>query len=102
MISFYSRARVPYGLPEAAYPVLVPDLVVEVLSRTNTSKEMDRKRREYFSAGVRLGWFVDIERRNVVDYVSPQDPIVLKSGDSVEDGDVSPVPHCRRGRCLPN
>ncbi len=53
-VSFVSRARLPHGVPKEAYPILVPDLVVEVLSRSNTAKEMDRKRREYFAAGVRL------------------------------------------------
>ena len=89
-VSFISRIRLPNGLPEAAYPVLVPDLVVEVLSRTNTAREMDRKRREYFSAGVRLAWFVDIELRNVAVYVSPQDPQVLTALDRLDGGDVLP------------
>ena len=38
---------------------LAPDLVVEVLSESNTPAEMERKRSEYFAAGVRFIWEVD-------------------------------------------
>ena len=52
-------------------PDLVPDLVVEVLSRSNTPAEMNIKIGQYFSAGVRRVWVVDIETRTVVDFSSP-------------------------------
>ena len=38
---------------------LAPDLAVEVLSESNTRREMDRKLQEYFDAGVRLVWYID-------------------------------------------
>jgi len=40
-------------------PSLVPDLAVEVLSKSNTHAEMDRKLNEYFSAGTKLVWYID-------------------------------------------
>ncbi len=46
-------------------PTLAPDLVVEVLRKDNTPKEMARKLREYFEAGVRLVWYVDPSKRTV-------------------------------------
>ena len=45
--------------PQGADPILVPDLVIEVLSESNTKAEMERKRGEYFSSGVRLIWEID-------------------------------------------
>ena len=39
--------------PRRADPDLAPDLVVEVLSESNTAKEMKRKRGEYFVPGCR-------------------------------------------------
>jgi Uma2 family endonuclease len=36
-----------------------PDLAVEVLSQSNTAKEMKRKLKEYFAAGTRLVWYID-------------------------------------------
>lgn len=48
-VAFISWARLPGGtVPEEPVPELVPDLVVEVLSRTNTPGEMRRKWQEYF------------------------------------------------------
>ena len=44
--------------PKSRFPSLVPDLAVEVISRSNTPKEMDEKLQEYFEKGVRLVWFV--------------------------------------------
>jgi Uma2 family endonuclease len=40
---------------------LAPDLAIEVLSESNTKKEMARKLREYFDAGTRLVWYIDPE-----------------------------------------
>jgi Uma2 family endonuclease len=89
-VSFVSRIRLPNGIPDEAYPVLAPDLAVEVLSRSNTVKEMDRKRREYFSVGVRLAWFVDIENRTVAIYTTPESPNILSSGQTLDGGEVLP------------
>src|SRR5580693_1526221 len=47
--SFFSLKRLPGGeIPKDPVPLLVPDLVAEVISRGNTPKEMAEKLREYF------------------------------------------------------
>ena len=43
-------------LPDDPIPDVVPDLAIEVLSKSNTPSEMHRKREEYFRAGVRIVW----------------------------------------------
>lgn len=45
--------------PEDRIPAMVPDLVVEVLSACNTPREMEVKRRQYFTAGVKHVWEID-------------------------------------------
>ena len=58
-VSFVSWDRVPgRKFPSEPVPPLVPDLAVEVISPSNTPKEMDEKLQEYFEKGVRLVWFV--------------------------------------------
>ena len=52
---FWPPAR-PSQYPREPIPDLVPDLAIEVISRRNTRQEMDRKLRDYFTAGVRLVW----------------------------------------------
>ena len=43
-------------------------------SEGNTAAEMNRKRHEYFTAGVRLAWFVDPVARTVEVYTAPDHP----------------------------
>jgi Uma2 family endonuclease len=59
-IAFVSWDRLPgRKRPKVPIPHLVPDLVVEVLSKGNTKREIDRKLQEYFEAGVGSVWIVD-------------------------------------------
>jgi Uma2 family endonuclease len=70
-VSFVSWDRLPHRrIPRQPIADLVPDLAVEVLSKSNTKKEMGRKLRDYFRAGVRLVWYVDPEARTFQVYTS--------------------------------
>lgn len=88
-VSFISWDRLPgRKLPEHPIPHLAPDLAVEVLSRTNTKREMQRKLREYFESGVRLVWYVDPAPRTVAVYENGADCVVLTENDTLSGGDV--------------
>lgn len=90
-VAYFSRSRLPGGrLPDEPVPSLVPDLAVEVLSESNTVREMDRKRGEYFQAGVRLLWVVDPVSRTVSVYTAIEDPVVLSEAESLTGGEVLP------------
>jgi Uma2 family endonuclease len=71
-------------------PEIVPDLAVEVLSDGNTYAEMARKRREYFHAGVRQVWMVDINQRTVAVYHDITKYEVLNETQSLVGGDALP------------
>jgi Uma2 family endonuclease len=71
-------------------PTVAPDLVVEVLSKDNTRKEMKRKLREYFEAGARLVWYVDPSKRTVTVYTAVDRFTVLHEDDTLDGGDVLP------------
>ena len=86
-VAFVSWERLPgRRMPTEPVPGLVPDLAVEVLSASNTPGEMERKRREYFTAGVRLVWFIDPEARTVAVFIDPEQCIVL-SEDQILEGE---------------
>ena len=68
----------------------MPDLVVEVLSKGNTPKEMARKLEEYFRAGVRLVWYVNPKKRTVRVYTAPDRSVLLREDDTLDGGDVLP------------
>ncbi|WP_337176409.1 Uma2 family endonuclease [Paludisphaera sp.] len=90
-LSFISWGRYPREKRRAgATPDVAPDLAVEILSRSNTRREMERKLAEYFAAGVRLVWIVDPKRREVRIHASPSDPVVLTAADALDGGDVLP------------
>jgi Uma2 family endonuclease len=85
-VSFISTARLPGGrTPHDAIAGIVPDLAVEVLSASNTDREMEQKRREYFAAGVRAVWEVDPVRR-VVDVYRAFDQMTRIGADGIVDG----------------
>ena len=63
-VAFISWDRFPNRKkPKEPIPELAPDLAIEVLSKSNTKAEMNRKLGEYFAAGVRLVWIVDPRKR---------------------------------------
>jgi Uma2 family endonuclease len=90
-VSFISWERVPGGeVPEEPVPLLVPDLAVEVISRSNTRKEMDEKLQEYFEKGVRLVWYVRPRSRVVDVYTAPDRFARLTASARLDGGDVLP------------
>jgi Uma2 family endonuclease len=71
-------------------PTVAPDLVVEVLSKKNTPKEMARKLDEYFRARVRLVWYVDPRKRTVRVYTARDRSVLLGEDETLDGGDVLP------------
>jgi Uma2 family endonuclease len=83
--------RFPEGrVTDDPAPLIAPDLAVEVLSPSNTRREMDRKRREYFEAGTQLVWIVDPEKRTVEVYTSLDKVTVLSETDTLDGGPLLP------------
>ena len=76
--------------PRAPIPQLAPDLVVEVLSKSNTKGEMNRKLREYFEAGVRLVWMVQPKQRAVRVYTAVDESVLFVEDQSLDGGAVLP------------
>ena len=77
-------------IPRRPVPGLVPALVVEVLSPTNTRPEMARKRAEYFAAGVELVWEIDPATRTAAAYTGPDAVVAVPAGGALYGGLVLP------------
>jgi len=82
-VAFFSKARRNKTADEPAAPRVAPNLAVEVLSPSNTIKEMDRKRREYFEAGVESVWMVDPSTKTVRVYSDAETFVALRPGDTL-------------------
>ncbi|MBN9518527.1 Uma2 family endonuclease [bacterium] len=68
----------------------IPDLAVEVLSRSNTPKEIARKLGEYFRGGVRVVWVIDHRRRAADVYTAPGAKVTVAAAGALDGGDVLP------------
>lgn len=90
-VCFISWERFPRKkLPRRPIPDLVPDFVVEVLSETNTPKEMDDKLKKYLRAGVRLVWYVDPQTRSAKMYSSRTSVTEIDENGVLAGGEVLP------------
>ena len=102
-VAFTSWDRLPgRKWPKDPIPHLAPDLVVEVLSKSNTKSEMDRKLREYFAACVRLVWIVDPKKRTVRVYTALDQSILLDENQSLDAAPpCCPASSSKRTMCSP-
>lgn len=76
--------------PENAFLEIGPNLAVEVLSKSNTRKEMASKLEDYFNADVDLVWYVDPRKREVTVFTAVDASVVLAESDELNGGDVLP------------
>jgi Uma2 family endonuclease len=83
--------RFPEGrITDDPAPLIAPDVAVEVLSPSNTRREMERKRREYFEAGTQVVWIVDPDKRTIEVYTAPEKFTELHEADTLEGGAILP------------
>jgi Uma2 family endonuclease len=88
-VAFIAWASIPGGtIPLSPIPHLVPDLAIEVLSKSNTPREIERKLNDYFDAGVKLTWIIDPRLRTVKVYASAKGFIELKKTETLDGGKV--------------
>lgn len=98
-ISYWTKQRlteIPVGCIEIA-----PDLLVEVLSPSNTRKKILAKLREYFARGVRLVSVIAPEDRTLTIYRTADEGRLLHESATVTGEDVLPGFSCRVGELLP-
>jgi Uma2 family endonuclease len=90
-VAFYSWDHFPNKiLPMSEILDLVPDLAVEIWSPGNTTKEMDRKRGEYFAGGAKLIWEVFPQQRIVKVYTAPDEETTLDENGVLDGSPVLP------------
>jgi Uma2 family endonuclease len=67
-----------------------PDLVVELMSPTDDLDELRQKMSEYMSCGVKLGWLINPDEKQVEIYRQGQDKQVLSNPTSLSGEDFLP------------
>jgi len=91
-VCFVNRSHFPNGRFPKTHKVLpvAPDLAIEILSESNTKKEMDRKLDEYFQASTRLVWYIDPETRTARAYAARDKFAEISCEQTLDGGDVLP------------
>jgi Uma2 family endonuclease len=72
------------------FPPLCPDFVIELRSRTDRLKPLQNKMQEYLDSGLRLGWLINPQDRQVEIYRLGQEVEVLTSPVMLSGEDVLP------------
>jgi Uma2 family endonuclease len=80
-------ANVPAGVK---FPSVVPDFVMELRSDTDRLSDLQQKMQEYRDNGVRLGWLINPQDRQVEIYRQGQDVEILENPLSLSGEDVLP------------
>ncbi|MBI3415394.1 MAG: Uma2 family endonuclease [Verrucomicrobia bacterium] len=90
-ISFVRKERLR-GLKrrEARFFQGAPDLAVEILSPSNTRREVDERLNDFFSSGAKLAWIIDPDRELVEICHAPTQRRLLGPGGSLDGEDLLP------------
>ena len=94
-VSYYSKERLPLDKRVVGYHTEVPDLCVEVVSPSNSNKQLKAKAKEYLFAGVRLVWIIDPEDRTATVIIDPLESRTLEADATLDGGDVLPGFACK-------
>jgi Uma2 family endonuclease len=91
-VSFVSKRSLAKDMPSrnTPIPLLVPDLAVEVLSKSNTPRVIEGNLRQNFSSGVRLAWVIDLKLRNARIHTSLTRMVEIDPAGVLDGGKVVP------------
>ena len=99
-VSFVSNERLRPDLFGALFDG-APDLAVEVLSPSNTEREIAQKVAEYLAAGGKAVWVFDPIERTLTVHRPGIMPLILTDGDTVDGEDYLPGFTCAVSDMLP-
>ncbi len=93
-VAFIRRDRLPSPEP-TGYPELGPDLVVEVLSPGDRPGEVHAKIADWLSAGTRLVWIIDPDRRIARIYRADGSEAIVAANEALDGEEAVPGFSCR-------
>jgi Uma2 family endonuclease len=72
------------------FPPLAPDFVLELMSKTDSLKDIQEKMEEYMDNGVKLGWLINPEKKQVEIYRQGQKKEVLDNPKTIFGEEILP------------
>ena len=98
-VAFISGARLPDPEP-VGYSDIAPDLVVEIVSPTDRPGELLAKVADWLSAGTRIVWVIDPERRLARVYRHDGTEQIVNADQTLDGEEVLPGFTCRLASVL--
>ena len=89
-IAYFSAEKMPPGVRVTGYAEVVPDLVVEVASPSDSLREVNDKALMWLSYGVSLVWVVNPDSRRVDVYRPGRAASTLTENDTLDGLDALP------------
>ncbi|NJR51060.1 MAG: Uma2 family endonuclease [Leptolyngbyaceae cyanobacterium CSU_1_3] len=75
---------------QEGFAPICPDFVVELRSRTDSLKDLQKKMQEYIQNGAKLGWLIDRKNRRVEIYRPDTEVEILENPLTLSSEDVLP------------
>ena len=88
-LAFIRTERLPTGSRPAFLP-LAPDLVIEIVSPSESARTIAEKVSDYLAAGTRLLWVVYPDQQHVHEYRATHAFHIYTAGDTLDGRDVLP------------
>jgi Uma2 family endonuclease len=88
-VSWISKSRLE-GVDISGFIPVVPDFVIELRSKSDALKDVREKMEEYRRLGVRLGWLINPQQRQVEIYRPEKDMEILEEPSTLNGEDVLP------------
>ena len=67
-----------------------PDFVIELMSPTDDLDELQRKMKEYIDCGVKLGWLINPDEKQVEIYRQQKEPEIINNPATLSGEDILP------------
>ena len=87
--AFIAKDRLPHPAPKG-YAAIVPDLILEVRSPSDSEPEAVAKMQRWIRAGVRLGWELNLKTRALTVYRPGEEPRTVDINGTIDGEDVLP------------
>lgn len=89
-VAFVRADRVPTPEQQQRFAELAPDLAVEVVSPSDSLRDLDQKVQQYLALGVSLVWVFHPKRRTATVHRLGWEPRVLGEGDVLDGEEILP------------
>jgi len=87
-VTWIEKSKLANISPNLVFPLVIPDFVIELRSKTDSLKKLQEKMEEYRLNGVRLGWLINPQQRQVEIYRLGQEVEVLRSPTTLSGEDL--------------